>query len=165
MTLILAGFTGIISSQINAPHPLENVITAYLEVKNELTKDNSSAIRRTANNFYEVISQVPKDKLSVKEQKTWIEYEQELKRDADQLRGTDDIAYQRELFSKVSVNLYNMLLVLNINSSELYYQFCPMAGNGKGAYWLSEQENILNPYFGRRMLTCGRTVETIYSNQ
>ena len=36
-----------------------------------------------------------------------------------------------------------------------YYQFCPMADNNKGAYWLSKEETILNPYFGKAMHSCG----------
>ncbi|TNE72891.1 DUF3347 domain-containing protein [bacterium] len=43
----------------------------------------------------------------------------------------------------------------------LYVQFCPMADNNKGAYWLSTQKDILNPYFGSMMLSCGTTKETI----
>ena len=34
-----------------------------------------------------------------------------------------------------------------------------MAFNNEGAYWLSKNENILNPYFGEKMLTCGYTQE------
>ena len=36
-----------------------------------------------------------------------------------------------------------------------YRQFCPMAFDFKGAFWLSDSEEILNPYFGEEMLTCG----------
>lgn len=35
------------------------------------------------------------------------------------------------------------------------------APNGKGAYWLSESEEIKNPYYGEVMLTCGETKEVI----
>jgi len=43
----------------------------------------------------------------------------------------------------------------------VYLQFCPMANGGKGASWLSKDEEIRNPYFGSRMLKCGRIKETI----
>jgi len=43
----------------------------------------------------------------------------------------------------------------------VYYQFCPMAIDNKGAYWLSEESDIKNPYFGDAMLTCGETKETL----
>jgi hypothetical protein len=31
-----------------------------------------------------------------------------------------------------------------------------MAFNNKGAYWISSSKDILNPYFGDKMLKCGR---------
>ena len=43
----------------------------------------------------------------------------------------------------------------------VYYQFCPMAINNKGAYWLSELKSIRNPYFGEQMMNCGETKETL----
>lgn len=42
-----------------------------------------------------------------------------------------------------------------------YYQFCPMANGGKGANWLSKENEVKNPYYGSEMLTCGKVVETI----
>jgi hypothetical protein len=43
----------------------------------------------------------------------------------------------------------------------LYKDFCPMANNNKGAYWLSEVKDIKNPYFGSKMLKCGNVREQI----
>jgi Cu(I)/Ag(I) efflux system membrane fusion protein len=57
--------------------------------------------------------------------------------------------------------MYKLIKVLHLNTVEMYYQYCPMAEEGKGAYWLSEQPQIKNPYMGKKMLTCGSTKETI----
>ena len=43
----------------------------------------------------------------------------------------------------------------------LYKQYCPMAFNDQGAYWLSKEEEVFNPYFGDLMLHCGYVQETI----
>ena len=43
----------------------------------------------------------------------------------------------------------------------LYIQHCPMADENKGADWLSMEKEILNPYFGKSMLTCGEVTGTI----
>ncbi|MDE0558949.1 efflux RND transporter periplasmic adaptor subunit [Algoriphagus sp. NF] len=42
----------------------------------------------------------------------------------------------------------------------VYKDYCPMAFGDEGAYWLSEKKEILNPYFGASMLTCGEVKET-----
>lgn len=36
-----------------------------------------------------------------------------------------------------------------------------MVFNNKGGYWLSTEEEILNPYYGDKMLHCGKVTETI----
>jgi Cu(I)/Ag(I) efflux system membrane fusion protein len=43
----------------------------------------------------------------------------------------------------------------------LYVQFCPMADDNNGAYWLSTSKDVLNPYYGSMMLKCGSVKETI----
>jgi len=47
------------------------------------------------------------------------------------------------------------------NEVPVYYQFCPMANKGKGANWLSLENKVKNPYYGSRMLSCGKVVETL----
>tara|TARA_B100001179_G_C18313879_1_gene285041 strand:- start:30 stop:569 length:540 start_codon:yes stop_codon:yes gene_type:complete len=66
----------------------------------------------------------------------------------------DDVNIQREHFEAVTVGVKD-LVEENIVSGTLYYQYCPMAFDGKGAYWISNEEKIYNPYFGDVMLNCG----------
>ena len=60
----------------------------------------------------------------------------------------------------LSKNIYELIKVSK-SAGTVYYQFCPMANDGKGANWLSKESAIKNPYYGSQMLTCGKTVETI----
>jgi Cu(I)/Ag(I) efflux system membrane fusion protein len=60
-----------------------------------------------------------------------------------------------ELFEVLS-HEYLYLIQRFGHQEKTYYQvFCPMAFENKGAFWLQDQENILNPYFGSAMLECG----------
>jgi Cu(I)/Ag(I) efflux system membrane fusion protein len=36
-----------------------------------------------------------------------------------------------------------------------------MAFNDKGAYWLSNISKIKNPYYGKKMLTCGEVAQEL----
>ncbi len=38
---------------------------------------------------------------------------------------------------------------------EVHHAYCPMAFDGRRADWLQDNTNLLNPYFGAAMLTCG----------
>ncbi len=42
----------------------------------------------------------------------------------------------------------------------LYLEYCPMADDNKGEYWLSDKEEIANPYFGQQMPKCGEVKKT-----
>ena len=48
-----------------------------------------------------------------------------------------------------------------LSAGALYLEYCPMANNNEGAYWLSNEKQIKNPYFGDMMLKCGSVKETI----
>ncbi len=65
-----------------------------------------------------------------------------------------NVAKQRAAFEIISQDL-EVLLSKNVTSGTIYKQYCPMAFNGKGAYWLSNSKEVRNPYYGDKMLTCG----------
>ncbi|MCL6266368.1 DUF3347 domain-containing protein [Flagellimonas myxillae] len=73
---------------------------------------------------------------------------------------TGDIEAQRTVFSNVTEKM-TAIVGASISSGEVYQQFCPMAFNNQGGYWLSTEEEIRNPYFGDKMLKCGKVTETI----
>jgi len=48
-----------------------------------------------------------------------------------------------------------------LESETVYVQFCPMFDDNQGAFWLSTQKQIANPYYGDLMPTCGETKDSI----
>lgn len=68
---------------------------------------------------------------------------------------------RRESFNMVSEMMYDFVKVTGLKGATVYRQYCPMAFNDKGAYWLSDKAEILNPYFGDAMLTCGSVTDTL----
>ncbi|SFE85070.1 Protein of unknown function [Chitinophaga sp. CF118] len=80
---------------------------------------------------------------------------------ASKITATTDIEEQRIAFSALSNDFISLARKSGLNSGQLYVDFCPMAMNNKGAYWLSGDKEIQNPYFGDQMLTCGEVKETI----
>lgn len=69
--------------------------------------------------------------------------------------------HQRVVFAQVSASMYDLLKAVSVKNAGAYKQFCPMAFNDKGAYWLSEEEEIKNPYFGKKMLECGEVQDSL----
>lgn len=79
---------------------------------------------------------------------------------AQTIANSEDVNAQRTAFLDLSAAM-EKLLTGAIASGELYKQFCPMAFEGKGAYWLSSSQEIRNPYYGDKMLKCGSVRDTL----
>ena len=79
---------------------------------------------------------------------------------AKAMEEMDDIETQRELFSQLTEKV-EPLFKESISEGTIYKQFCPMAFEGKGGYWISNVDEIKNPYYGDKMLKCGKVTEVI----
>lgn len=80
---------------------------------------------------------------------------------ATKIATSSDIKEQREAFSTLSYEMTTLLKGGKLSMGMLYVDYCPMA-NGAGAYWVSSQKEIRNPYFGKAMPKCGSVSEMIH---
>lgn len=81
-------------------------------------------------------------------------------RDVIRMVERSEIEEQRNHLNRLSTSLFTMLKAADIQT-EAYLQHCPMAFDNQGAYWVSNQEEIRNPYYGDKMLKCGSVRETL----
>jgi hypothetical protein len=79
---------------------------------------------------------------------------------ARKIATSTDVNVQREAFSELTKSM-GAILEGALKSGEIYMQYCPMAFEGKGDFWYSNSKQIRNPYFGDKMLKCGRIEATI----
>ena len=79
---------------------------------------------------------------------------------ARNISTSNDVNKQREAFSNLTKAMETELEGA-IESGEIYKQYCPMAFEGKGDSWFSNSTEIRNPYYGDKMLKCGRVEATI----
>ena len=76
-----------------------------------------------------------------------------------------DWAGKRRALQDLSDNLRTLLITVKYDQGVVYWQECPMAfGEGMAGNWLSNKEEVVNPYlgnkdpqFGASMLNCGET--------
>lgn len=78
----------------------------------------------------------------------------------NQIKAQDELKKQRVYFEDLSKEIAS-LLETELQKGIIYKQFCPMAFEGKGAFWFSNSKEIRNPYYGDEMLTCGYVQKTI----
>ncbi|WP_343565614.1 DUF3347 domain-containing protein [Sphingobacterium sp.] len=139
---------------------LDEVYSAYFELKDALARDNGQAAQQAAQKMQAAVAKIDAAKLEAATAVAWKQYQRKLAFDTEHIAGIDENEHQREHFVTLSKNMYALLKVLRPDAP-VYYQHCPMYNEGKGAHWLSKQEAIDNPYMGKSMSTCGSTVETI----
>lgn len=139
---------------------LQVLFDQYFELKDALVKTDGTVASVKAAALSKSLNLIKMETLKKEEHNVWMQVEKELKTDAEHIADTKDIEHQRDHFMSLSKNMYK-LIKISKHSDPVYYQFCPMANEGKGANWLSKENAIKNPYYGTKMLTCGKTVETI----
>lgn len=80
---------------------------------------------------------------------------------AGRIAKTSNLKTQRAEFDALSKEIESMVKKSTLVSGEVYKQYCPMANEGNGGYWLSNDPKIKNPYYGDEMLDCGEVKEVI----
>mgnify|MGYP003624835660 FL=1 len=134
---------------------LEQVFNAYIKLKDALVDDDSSTASASAKTLLSAMKNVDMKQLTDHNAHNhWMTISKEITESATSISKISDIEKQRSHFKHLSAHLSKGVKLFGVNQ-KVYEQFCPMADNNNGAYWLSLDEAIKNPYLGAKMLTCG----------
>jgi Cu(I)/Ag(I) efflux system membrane fusion protein len=140
---------------------LNNVYDRYIDLKNSLVRSNAADASRAAASVKAALENVDMKLLTGDAHTKWMGIRDGLDKQMETILSSSGIEEQRTAFSKSGDQLYSALQVFGLMDRTVYYQFCPMANDGHGAYWFSEIKDIKNPYYGDSMLTCGETRKTL----
>ena len=138
---------------------LQPLYESYFKLKDALVKDDQQGASQAFTHFL-------KDWKGLDWKKFPVEVQQMLKT-TDGLRkletnnrGTlsslEDI---RKDFLSLSTVLVTLTKSIKNIDQTVFLQHCPMVDNDQGADWLSQEKEVLNPYYGSAMLTCGEVVQ------
>jgi hypothetical protein len=132
---------------------VKEIVAGYLQLKNELAKDNGIGAAAAGNSVVAII-----DKTDKKDNADLID---DIREHVEHIGANGgDIAHQREHFEMLSKDIYDLVKTKGAGQS-LYKDFCPMYNKNKGAFWISESKEIKNPYLGKAMPSCGIVKEEI----
>ncbi len=150
-----------IKVSVDFQNQLKAVFNNYVNLKDALVKEDSKKGVDYAKNMLNNLSQVDMKLLTDSNAHNhWMKLEKELKSSTNSISNTSDLGSQRNHFKHLSSHLSSVIQLFGINK-KVYSLYCPMANNNRGAYWLSTEKKVLNPYFGGAMLTCGEVKQTI----
>lgn len=141
------------------------VADAYFEVKNGLVKDNLPDAQKSLALMDQSLSKVNMSLVKDQAHDKWMEMMKGIKDSRSKMGSAKEIEEARKHFSMLSFHILEMTETFGINKEVVYKDYCPMAFGDQGAYWLSEQKDITNPYFGASMLSCGEVKQTYLKGQ
>ena len=140
---------------------LKQVVENYISLKDALVGDDSEKAKKSANVILQSLDQVDMKLLNQKDGHTyWMNLEKKIRSASESIASTTEITEQRNEFKNLSSELTIAVQMFGINQ-KVFNQFCPMADNNNGAYWLSLEEEVRNPYFGSAMHSCGNVAEVL----
>ncbi len=136
------------------------LIQDYLALKTALTKDNEDKAGEIAEKMTKTIKGFNSDAYTESQESLITDILETSLEHAEHI-AKSPIAHQREHFKELSAGMIDLIAITG-TSTKLYQQYCPMYDDNKGGSWLSNEKNIVNPYYGSKMLTCGK-VEKEYN--
>lgn len=147
-----ADTTVVVSKPVPQPLRLENpaheiLLEPYWQLQAALVESNAFGARKAA--------------LLLEEAARQVKTKQVIAEKAAAILQESDLEKQRVHFSTISQELIQLVESEGIRQGAAYVAFCPMAMEDKGAYWLTQEKEVINPYFGASMLTCGSIEKTL----
>lgn len=119
----------------------------YIHLKDALVASDSESVKKASAEFKKSLSAIPAAK--------------KVESENAKILASTDLTEQRKAFSLLSNEMTTLVKSSKLSTGSIYVEYCPMANNNEGAFWLSNEKEIKNPYFGDMMLKCGSVKETL----
>ncbi len=152
---------------------IDRAVNAYLTIKDAFVDADTAKAKQYVSQFISLLDSIPVDELK-NDKATVAEAAKgsiaDIRSNAVSLLSQTDITEMRQDFRMITEMMYpGFFKTINYEGPKLYLQNCPMAfGEDKGADWISNSAEIVNPYLGKNhpeykgsMLHCGEVKDTI----
>lgn len=133
------------------------VLNDYFNLKDALVADDNAKAKSLGGSLAKSLKAFDTSKYSGDKQGELKDIIEDATEHAEHI-SESDIAHQREHFKVLSKDMIDMVGITGTENT-LYQQFCPMYESGSA--WLSMSKDIKNPYYGSKMLTCGKVQKEI----
>ena len=135
----------------------ETILSDYFNLKNALVADDTKKAAQAGSKLVVSLKAFDTDSYSKENQEELEDIIEDAVEHAEHI-SESAIDHQREHFKTLSKDITDLVAITGTKNT-LYQQFCPMYD--KGSAWLSTSKEVKNPYYGSRMLKCGKVQKTI----
>lgn len=136
---------------------VQKVLADYMILKDALVETDKNKAAKAGDKLNNTLSKFEVNGFTVEQQKELKDIITDAKEHAEHI-GRSEIDHQREHFKTLSKDIMDMVAITGTKNT-LYQQFCPMYDGGSA--WLSLNKEIKNPYYGSKMLKCGKVQKEI----
>jgi len=141
------------------------LINAYIDLKDALVASDAAKATAAAQTLRTAadslkVNEIKGDSTGVIKE-TALTYTSSITGSAQALVAQKDIEGKRKEFGNIADAMWTLTRTVRYGGKKLYWEYCPMAFNNQGAYWISYERDIKNPYFGSKMMTCGSVEDSI----
>lgn len=137
------------------------LLAPYLVLKDAFVKTNSNEAAKASSSLSNALAQVDMKLVEGAAHNNWMKLLETMNAAITIISTSSNVETQRKSFADLSDHYYSAIQQFKVSGLGAYYQFCPMALDSKGAYWISQTSAIQNPYFGDKMIKCGETKSTL----
>ncbi|MFL1894810.1 DUF3347 domain-containing protein [Aquimarina sp. 2-A2] len=135
----------------------EAILTDYFKLKDALVNDDNAKAKELGASLATTLGKLDISEYTDTQQSDLKDIVEDAVEHAEHI-SESDIAHQREHFKVLSKDVTDMVAITGTENT-LYQQFCPMYDGGSA--WLSTSKDVKNPYYGSKMLTCGKVQKEI----
>lgn len=140
---------------------LNEVLFSYLTLKENLIAANAENSATDAKVLLEKLQKVNMKLLKGKAHRYYMKQTKVIISETGKIVKSQNIDTQRKAFKPLSEKIITLFQSFGVKTETIYIQYCPMADNDKGGFWLSTEKQVANPYFGDMMLKCGEVTDSI----
>lgn len=139
------------------------VLNNYYSLKDALVATNDTTAANAARQLEQTAAELALNGINADSSIVQMaeDYVKNIESKASQLATQPGIEEKRKTFQGISSDMYDLVRTVRYDNEVVYHQYCPMAFNDAGAYWLSNSSDIKNPYFGKKMLHCGEVKDSL----
>lgn len=140
---------------------INTLLNSYLKMKDNFFAADREKASAQAKDILKNLKEVNMELLKGDAHMYWMKLAKTIKENAKVIAEATNIDTQRRAFKPLSETMIKVYKSFGLENEKVYVQFCPMFDDNKGAFWLSTQKQIQNPYYGDLMPTCGDTKDSI----
>jgi Cu(I)/Ag(I) efflux system membrane fusion protein len=141
---------------------LQQMFTEYLELKDALMQGNPKDAAKEAVEINAIASKVNTEELTKDQLAIFNKQNAKILHNTEHIRdNSTNYDHQCEHFDYLTDEFYALLKSFKFNSSPVYYNYTKEGNEGNSAHWLTDKDEMKDPYFKGALKEGDKRIEVI----